>query len=60
MAINKADYAIFKVNSISSKNDSIEFSETLHIGSVFDDLSIDDVIKPKIPIMTSKKVDSYL
>ena len=46
MAINEVDYAIFKVISISSKNDSIEFSETLHIGSVFNDLSIDDVIDP--------------
>ena len=46
MAINKVDYAIFKVISISSKNGSIEFSETLHVGSVFNDLSIDDVIDP--------------
>ena len=44
MAINKIDYAIFKVISISSKNGLIEFSEILHVGSVFDDLSIDDVI----------------
>ena len=47
MAINEVDYAISTVISISSKNGSIEFSETLHIGSVFNDLSIDDVIDPK-------------
>ena len=46
MTVNEVDYAIFKVNSISSKNGLIEFSETLHAGSVFDDLSIDDVIDP--------------
>ena len=46
MAANKVDYGIFKVISISSKNGSIEFSETLHVGSVFNDLSIDDVIDP--------------
>ena len=46
MAVNKDDYAIFKVNSISSRNGLIEFFETLHVGSVFDDLSIDDVIDP--------------
>ena len=28
------------------KNGSDGFSETLHVGSVFDDLSIDDVIDP--------------
>ena len=46
MAINKVDYAIFKVILISSKNGSIEFSDTLHVGSVFDDLLINDVINP--------------
>ena len=46
MTINEVDCAIFMVISISSKNDAIEFSETLHVGSVFDDLSIDDVIDP--------------
>ena len=46
MAVNEENYAIFKVNSFSSKNGSIEFSETLHVGSVFNDLSIDDVIDP--------------
>ena len=46
MAANEDNYAIFKVNSISFKNDLIECSVTLHVGSVFDDLSIDDVIDP--------------
>ena len=46
MAANENNYAIFKVNSISIKNGLIEFSETLHVGSVFDDLSIDDVMEP--------------
>ena len=54
MPVNEDNYAIFKVNSISIKNGLIEFSVTLHVGSVFDDLSIDDVIDPRIPIMTSK------
>ena len=44
MAANEVDYATFKVISISSKNGFDEFSETLQVGSVFDDLSIDDVI----------------
>ena len=53
MTVNEDNYAIFKVNSISSRNGLIEFFETLHVESVFDDCSIDDVIEPKIPIMTS-------
>ena len=44
MAANEVDYAIFKAISISSKNGSDGFSETLHVGSVFNDLLIDDVI----------------
>ena len=44
MAANEVDYATFKVISISSKNGSDGFSETWHVGSVFDDLLIDDVI----------------
>ena len=44
MAANKVDYATFKVISISSKNGTDGFSETWHVGSVFEDLSIDDVI----------------
>ena len=53
MAVNEDDFAIFKVNSISIKNGLMEYSVNLHVGSVFDDLSIDDVIDPRIPIMTS-------
>ena len=53
MAANEDNFAIFKVNSISIKNGLIEFSVTLHVESVFDYLSIDDVIDPRIPIMTS-------
>ena len=53
MAVNEDNYAIFKVNSISIKNGVIEFSATLHVQLVFNDLSIDDVIDPRIPIMTS-------
>ena len=44
MAANEVDYATFKVISISSKNGSDGFSETLLVRSVFNDLSIDDVI----------------
>ena len=44
MTVNKDNYAIFKVNSISNRYGLIEFFETLHVGSVFNDLSIDDVI----------------
>ena len=44
MVVNEDNFAIFKVNSISIKNGLIEFSVLLHVGSVFDDLSIDDVI----------------
>ena len=46
MAANEVDYATFKVILISSKNGSDGFSETLHVESVFDDPSIDDVIDP--------------
>ena len=44
MAANEVNYATFKVISISSKNGSDGFSETWHVGSVFNDVSIDDVI----------------
>ena len=44
MAANEVDYTTSKVILISSKNGSDGFSETWHVGSVFDDLSIDDVI----------------
>ena len=44
MVANEVNYATFKVISISSKNGSDGFSETLHVGSVFNDLSTDDVI----------------
>ena len=44
MAANEVNYATFKVILISSKNGSDGFSETWHVGSVFDDILINDVI----------------